>query len=247
MATLAQIWRHPIKAHGVEALDAVGLIAGRTMPWDRAWAVTHDAARIDGSEWAHCANFSRGAKAPSLMAISAVLDEASLSVTLTHPDRPPLRFMPDGDVSAFLTWVAPLMPAERAQSARIVRVEGRGMTDTPFPSLSLLNLASLRELSARIGQDLSPLRFRGNFWVDGLPAWAEFDLIGKRLRLGEAEFLVRQRITRCLATGANPLTGQHDADTLGALQAGWGHRDFGIYAEVVKSGRVATGDRLEVL
>ena len=75
-AVLAQIHRHPIKSHGRESLAAVALGAGAGLPWDRHWAVAHDASRADGSAWAPCANFSRGSKAPSLMAINARLDEA---------------------------------------------------------------------------------------------------------------------------------------------------------------------------
>jgi hypothetical protein len=45
-----------------------------------------------------------------------------------------------------------------------------------------------------------------------------------------------------VATAVDPATGMRDADTLGGLEAGWGHRDFGVYAEVVAGGRVATGD-----
>ena len=39
----------------------------------------------------------------------------------------------------------------------------------------------------------------------------------------------------------------HLADTLGTLETGWGHRDFGVYAEVVESGPVGPGDKVEVL
>jgi len=71
MATLAAIWRHPIKAHGREEMQAAELTPGQTLPGDRAWAVAHEAANADGSAWARCANFSRGAKATTLQAISA--------------------------------------------------------------------------------------------------------------------------------------------------------------------------------
>lgn len=243
-AQLAGIWRHPIKGHGAEPLAAVTLQAGRTMPWDRTWAVAHAAARTDGTDWAPCANFSRGAKAPRLMAIMARLDEDTGTVTLTHPERPDLTFCPDRDAAAFLDWVAPLMPADRAASARIVRVPGRGMTDSTFPSISILGLASLKALSDAVGKELSPLRFRGNFWIDGLAPFEEFDWIGRRLRLGEAVVQVRERIGRCKATMANPDSGVIDADTLGALKQHWGHSDLGVYAEVVQPGRVAIGDAL---
>jgi len=43
------------------------------------------------------------------------------------------------------------------------------------------------------------------------------------------------------------VTGQRDADTLGALRKGFGHEDFGINAIVTKTGRVALGDTAKVV
>ncbi|MGB5557838.1 MAG: MOSC N-terminal beta barrel domain-containing protein [Paracoccaceae bacterium] len=245
--TVAQIWRHPIKSHGRESLDQVPLTAGRTMPWDRTWAVTHENTKSDGTAWAPCANFSIGSRAPLLQAIVASLDEATGTVSLTHPDRPDLRFNPDTEQGRFLEWVGPLMPQGRAASTGIVRVPDRGMTDTDFPSVSLINLASHRAFSQQLEQDLSPLRWRGNFLIDALEPWEEFDWIGKRLRIGRAELTVRECIGRCLATAANPQTGIRDVDTLKALRDGRGHTDFGVYGEVVVTGDIKVGDTLEVL
>lgn len=246
-ARVAALWRHPIKGHGRETLDRVTLTAGRTMPWDRRWAVAHELAQADGTEWAPSAEFSRGSKVAALMAINARTDAASGTVTLTHPDRPDLTFDPDRDQQAFLDWVRPLMPANRAQSARIVRVDGRGMTDTDYPSVSLLNLASNDAMTEAMGQHISPLRWRCNIHLSGLPAWQEFDWIGKRIRVGTAELAIREPILRCLATTANPKTGLRDADTLGTLNSRFGHQDFGVYAEVTATGDIATGDGVEVL
>jgi uncharacterized protein YcbX len=251
-ARVAQIWRHPIKAHGREALAAAELTAGQALPWDRAWAVAHEAARLDGAApgWAPCANFSRGAKAPQLQAIDARLDEAARRIHLTHPARPPISFAPDEaeEAARFIDWLRPLAPPGRAAPARLVAAApGRGMTDSPFASVALLNLASNAEVGARLGRELDLGRWRGNLILDGLPAWEEFAWVGRRLRLGTGEAVVRQRITRCLATAANPATGDRDADTLGALQSGWGHQDFGVYLEITASGRVAVGDSVALL
>ncbi len=244
---VAHIWRHPIKSHGREALTEVRLTEGETLPWDRTWAVAHEASRATAGAWAPCANFSRGAKAPQLQAIQAVLDEATGRITLAHPDRPQLTFSPDTEGSAFLDWVAPLMPADRAASARIVRAGTRGMTDTPYPSISLCNLASNRAVSQKLGQDLSPQRWRGNIWLDGFDLWEELEWVGRTLRIGAAEMRVENPISRCLATAANPETGQRDADTLGALKSGWGHQNFGVYAVVTRTGAVRIGDPVTVL
>lgn len=241
---ITSLWRHPIKSHGWESLEDVIVNPGQTMPGDRVWAVAHEASKADGTKWAHCANFSRGAKAPSLMAISARLEGET--VTLSHPRRPDLRFNPDIDQDAFLDWVKPLMPAGRAASARIVRAPGRGMTDSDFPSVSLCNMASHRAVEQKLGRDLSICRWRGNVWVDGFPLWEEFDWLGKDVQIGEVVFHVRECITRCLATTANPETGERDADTLGALK-NWNHQDFGVYAEVMQGGEIRVGDKVQIL
>ncbi len=70
---LAQIWRHPVKAIGREALDEVTLAPGAWLPQDRVWAIADEAAKIEPGEskWVRCVNFSRGAKSPALMAIRA--------------------------------------------------------------------------------------------------------------------------------------------------------------------------------
>jgi len=249
-AQVSHLWRHPIKGHGVEAIEATVLAAGATMPWDRVWAIAHAGAKVapGATGWAPCVNFSRGAKSAALMAIRARVDEAAGRVTLTHPRREALTVDPDRpeDAARLVDWVTPLADPGRAAPAFVVRA-GVGMTDSDFPSISILNRASLAALSERLGQPLAMERFRGNVWIDGLAPFAEFDLVGRELRVGGAVLRVRERITRCKATEVDPDTGISDADTLGGLRAGWGHQDFGVYAEVVAGGRVATGDPVVAL
>ncbi|SHL22730.1 hypothetical protein SAMN05444414_10849 [Roseovarius marisflavi] len=248
MAKVSALWRHPIKSHGREALTTVTLTRGQAMPWDRRWAVAHDAANVPPGEWAACVNFSRGSKTAGLMAINASSDEATGTLTLSHPDRPDLTFRPDDEEDRLLDWVRPLMDANRAQPARLYKLEGRGMTDTDYPSVSLLNLASNTDLAEKMGvDDISALRWRGNLHLEGLEPWQEFDWIGKTIRIGTAELTVKEPIKRCLATTANPKTGLRDLDTLDALNTYWDHQNFGIYAEVTTTGRITVGDSVKVL
>lgn len=239
---LAEIWRHPIKSHGREPVAAFEIAAGGTIPRDRLWAVAHEASRLNGGAWVPCANFARAAKVPALMAIEARSDGDRL--TLAHPDRPDLTFDPDGDSRAFLDWIAPLADPARAAPTGIVRAEGRGYTDSAIPSLSLHGLASHAAVERQMGRTLSRHRWRGNLWIDAAEPWAEFAWVGREMTLGTARFRAEERIGRCRATMADPATGRIDADTLGALEAGWGHRQFGVYLVCTAPGRVAVGDAL---
>jgi uncharacterized protein YcbX len=243
---ITQIVRHPIKSHGREAVAHVSLTAGQTMPWDRTWAVAHELSDADGSEWVPCQHFSRGAKAPALAAITAELDEDSVTVTLHHPTRDSLTFCPDSEGERFLSWARGLIPGSRAQSTKVVRTATRGFTDSDFPSVTLCNMASHRAVETRVGRELSIHRWRGNIWFDGLPAWEEFNWMDREVQIGSAVLIPRERTDRCLATHNNPDTGERDADILQALE-GFGHQDFSIRAEVAHSGDIALGDEIRCL
>ncbi len=240
---VTQIWRHPIKSHGREALEIVTLVAGQAMPWDRFWAVQHDQSQHDGVGWAECMNFMIGTRTPGLAGLWARLEEETRQITLTHEKLGQMTFHPDDDLEAsqFLAWIAPLIPENRAQPRQVVSAGTRGMTDSDFPSVSIMNESSHRAVSQNLGRPLEVERWRGNIWFDGLAPWEEFDWIGKTIQVGDATLKVHERIERCLHTAANPKTGARDADTLGALQNGWDHQDFGVYAEVIDGGEVAVG------
>lgn len=247
MAGIAHIYRHPIKAIGVEEILSVVLEPGKTMPMDRVWAVAHEAAKVaaDGREWAKCLNFVRGASSPGLMAVKVRVNGDD-TLTLSHPERPDLALDPETQSADLVEWVRPICDPRRASPSFVYRAS-TGITDSSFPSISILGLPSLEALEEKVGKLLSPLRFRGNIWLDELEPWEEFKWVGRAVRVGDVEMEVRERITRCSATSVDPETGKVDADALGALEAGWGHKDIGVKAVVTKGGTIARGDRLEVL
>ncbi|MBC6438122.1 MAG: MOSC domain-containing protein [Rhodobacteraceae bacterium] len=244
--TLFQIWRHPIKGIGVEALDTVGLKVDRPLPLDRAWAVLEEGGEATEG-WRPCRNFLRGAKGPALMAVTARVEEEM--VHLSHPNRPDLAINPDAAEAALplFDWLAPIYPKDRRPAAALVKAPGIGLADANFASVSILNCASLCALSRKLGRNLDPRRFRGNLWLEGLAPWEEFDLVGKRLRIGVAELELVEPISRCRATEASPETGCRDTATLQALEDGWGHTRFGAYAMVRRGGKIGVGDRVLIV
>ncbi|MEO0747263.1 MAG: MOSC N-terminal beta barrel domain-containing protein [Pseudomonadota bacterium] len=247
MPAIRAIWRHPIKAHGREALDRITLSEGQTMPWDRAWAVAHELSDVDGTEWAHCRKFTRASEVPAIQAITTRVEEKSGVLTLQHPELDDLTFDPNKEQDAFLAWVRQIMPVSRPQSVRLVRSVTQGMTDTNYPSISLINLASHAAVAHETTQDLSELRWRCNIHMDGLNAWEEFDWVGKTVRAGEAELRIEEPIERCNVPAANPMTGAQDTDMVGTLMRAFGHMNFGISAFVTKAGTLALGDSVEPL
>lgn len=244
---IARLVRHPIKSAGYETVADAVLTEGAAFPFDRVWAVAHAAARLsEPPTWAPKLQFLRGWGSAELMAVSCQADAAAETVTLCHPRRPTETFRPDdpADAARLIAWLLPLWPENRPEPARVIRVPGHAITDQDEPLISINSVSSLADLGARMGRELSPHRFRGNIWVEGWAPWTELDLIGKEITVGDARLRVEEPIGRCRATGANPETGEQDADTMGALESHFGHTDFGVFARVITSGRVAVGDEV---
>ncbi|WP_138469825.1 MOSC domain-containing protein [Poseidonocella sp. HB161398] len=243
--SLAHIWRHPIKGIGTEALDSAHLEPGLPVSGDRAWAVLRDGAEETGG-WQKCSSFLRGANGPSLMAVSATV--TAQGIDLRHPKKTPLSFDPETEPQKLIDWVADLWPEGMPRPVKLVKAPKEGMSDMDYPSVSVLNLASLRALAHALGVPaLDMRRFRGNLWIEGAEAWEEWDWVGRRLAIGSAVLEIAERNTRCLATHSNPESGQRDLDILPALKANWGHRDFGVYARVVSAGEISVGDAAVLL
>jgi uncharacterized protein YcbX len=115
------------------------------------------------------------------------------------------------------------------------------LTDIPQNGLSIVNLASVADFAKKIGQDVDPLRFRANVYVDGLPAWAERDWIGGTIHAGEVALAIGAHIQRCNATQVDPATGTRNLETIRLLRTHYGHFEMGVYAEVTRGGRLMVG------
>ena len=246
-ARLAHIFRHPLKAIGREELGQATLRPDGWIAFDRHWAVAHDRAKLQDGGWAQKANFLRGVTEPALMAATCALDEASLTLTLDHPEAGQIAIRPQdaADWPLLSDWLSRIWPADLPAPTGIYRTETAQLTDVPDPWLSVHNFATHRAVEQRVGRPLSIHRWRGNLWIEGLAPWQEFEWIGREIKVGAATLLVEQRITRCKATMANPETGRRDADTLAALRS-WDHQDFGVYARVIDGGEIAQGATVSV-
>ena len=180
--------------------------------------------------------------------------EASGHLTIETPNGSPIRAdieTPDGRAAVEDFFLAYLGDACGGRP-KLVRAEGHKFTDVSVISpammraMSMINLASVRELAARYGQDLDPLRFRANIHIDGLAPWAELDWVGRELSIGSARFRCALRTKRCAAIDVDPRSARRDTNLPKALMKIYGHPDCGVYLEVLKSGTLGVGDRLRL-
>lgn len=243
---LERIHRFPAKGLRGEALAEVTLGTGQGLPWDRRFALARGDTRLDAAapRWLPKQWFVMLMRDTGLARVACRVDAAAGTVELHAPGQPPCLapLGADGDPARLTAYLNDVLGPRPEGPARWVEAGEVSFTDVPQNCLSLVNLASVRELEGRMGRPVDPLRFRANLYVDGGRPWAEFDWVGQEIRIGEATLAIPARIPRCAATGVDPETGVRDLNVVRALREAYGHYDMGVYAEVVRGGRLALGD-----
>jgi GntR family transcriptional regulator/MocR family aminotransferase len=253
MTVVTGLYHYPIKGLSPQPLATVRVKAGKPFPFDRVFALARPGVAVTAEEpkWAKKGLFVMLMLDEGLASVRTHLDEETLLLTIRDGERPlerPLLSANLGqaaacrDVEAFFHRLVPTLRSAPA----LVRSLGGHFMDKPDNVISLINLATLRSLEQKWGYKIDPLRFRANIYIDGAPAWEEFNWVGNDIRLGEAIFRVDRRNGRCGATNVDPATGRRDLDIPGSLRKAFGHKDLGIYLVARSDADLAVGDGLEL-
>lgn len=247
---IQSLWRHPVKGFTPESLDRAVLREGGYFPCDRIYAVEDGPSGFDPRAPAFVPKqkFTVLAKIASVARARTAFDDETGELKVDADGglgvSANLR-TPDGR-AAFEAWLADFLGDEARGPLKVVEAPGHRFTDHPQGYVSVINLASVRDLEQRAGRPLDPSRFRANIHVDGWPAWIENDWVGRTLRLGAAEVQVFKPIVRCAATHVDPNTGARDIDLVKALHDHYGHLFCGVYVSVTAGGAVALGQTAEL-
>lgn len=246
MPRVASLFRYPVKGLSAEVLDRVALESGEPFPFDRAFAIENGPSGFDPGHPKHL---------PKIAFLMLMRNERLAELTTRFDESSGvLTVMRDGGILAegsldtvggrrtleafFDEWCA----ADLRGPARIVSAPDHTFSDFAAKVISLINLESVRAIEAAIGAPVHPIRFRGNIHVEGLPAWQEFEWIGREITIGSARLRVTKRIDRCAATNVDPETGKRDLQIPRSLMTAFGHADCGVYLEVMSAGTVARAD-----
>lgn len=249
--TIDQICVYPVKGLSAQALDQVELEPGDGMPGDRRFGLAHAASSVDLDRpgWVHRRNFLVRAHDEKIAQLQASYDAATGKLTLKRNGRQ----VSAGNLSTPIgrslieQFLAAFMPAGPRGNPKIVEtVTGESFTDNPENHLSIINLASVKDIERILRQPVAPARFRGNLYIAGAAPWQENGWVGQEIRIGAVRGLITERIERCRATCVNPDTGEVDMNVPLALRQGFGHVDCGVFFRVLEGGGLHQGDALDV-
>lgn len=258
-AQVSQLFIHPVKGLRPAAADRVSLVAGHGIRGDRAFALLFtDAEGATGTReqpFLEKPAYAVQNDWPALASLESSHDAASGRFFVREEGKPPIeaKLSEEADLcklDAFFTgFLAKQTPTGKALHPKHAPLRWVGSPDgsTRYPDrnkahVSILNLASLRELSTTLGTELDVRRFRGNIILDGLRPWEELDWIGRSFALGGAAIKVEAKIARCKNVDVHPERGVIDAQVLRACALSKGRGSFGMVCTVEKAGELRVGD-----
>jgi uncharacterized protein YcbX len=249
-ADIIGIYRYPVKGLSPEPLARVALTAGQTLPADRRYAIENGPSGFDTArpKWMSKTWFLMLQRDEWLAGLHTRFDDASHTLIIREAGREAAS----GDLetsegrTAIERFLATRFAGRLKGPPKILSSGGHSFSDVASKVVSIINLNTLRAIENPVGEPVHPLRFRANLYVQGWPAWREFELLGQTLVIGEARLKVLKRITRCAAINVDPETATRDLDIMQALQRRFGHGDCGVYAEVIAGGNVTESDKVTI-
>ena len=244
---ISSLYRYPVKGLSGEPLQSAILAADAYFPFDRMFAIENGRSGFDENAPEHQPKikFLMLMRNERLAKLSTKFDQNTNILTISRDGRQVSR----GDISTPLGrsiieqfFAAFCREDLRGPPKLLEAPDGFRFTDSRKGFVSLINLASVRDLARVVGQEVDPIRFRGNIMLEGLEPWAENDSVGKTIQLGAVKFEILKRIERCAATNVNLQTATRDLNIPKALLTAFGHTDCGVYARVINGGEIKLND-----
>ena len=245
---IAQIFRFPIKGLPGEEIHSATVSSGSGLEGDRRVAFGNGTITHREGEWESCLSFTILKNNKSLQKWQ-VQSQPPL-ITMTAPastGASPLSFdvSSQADMEAAREYLSKYLPPQGPNPRKLVSAP-QGMFDSRLSGISIINPTTVAELSRASGVHMDPRRYRGNLLIEGLPAFAEYGLIGKVLRIGDARIAITKSIARCSATSVNPESTEVDTNGPRLLATHFGHIHCGVYGTVLESGVLETGAEIQI-
>lgn len=254
MAVIKELFTHPVKGLTPQKCDRVFLLCEHGIVGDRAFALMYESVAVEVPDtavpWMKKKNFAMQCNLPVLAALNCQYDSNTTVLTVNRGNNELISAATniqegrDRLSHFFSEYIAPYRPQKG--SLRLVGDPG-GTTrysDRQPVHISLVSQATLDAISSAAEQQIDARRFRPNIVLEGVPAWEEFNWVGKELQIGSAKIRISAPINRCLNIDVNPDTGEQDIKLFSLLKQHFHHQQTGVVAQVISSGDVAVAESL---
>ena len=256
MPVVKNIIRYPIKGLSGEYLDNIILKKRQVMPGDREFAFARYNVRYNDSNPTHLkkTNFLALVKEEKLAKLHSTFSPKTKHLVIKFAEKIVIdQYIRDKKsvekVEVFFQEYLNLPINEKPYLLQGLPVKlNDGLThsfsDIPEKAVSIVSLNTVMALEQKVGKSINPLRFRANIMIEGGTPWEEFYWVGKKIQIGDCVLEVFKKTQRCAATMVNPLNGDRDINIPKEINSHFGHIDLGVYAKVIKSGKVSNLDKV---
>lgn len=256
MPTVTALYRYPVKGFTPERCERITVLPGGRVAGDRVLNFRFADAPVADAAWCRKYHGVVLVNTPGLARLQVRFDDSAQRLRIAFEDH---VLAEDGLdeagrqrlVDAITGYVLSL--DENPLTGQPVRLPLKLVGDGAAPryqdneagQVTLHSRESLASAGAALGDaNLDERRFRHNIVIDGVAAWEEQSWVGRKLRVGVVEFETVVPKVRCLATHANPLTGERDLDVMQTLVRAFRQQQptFGIGLLSRAGGEICVGD-----
>ena len=262
MPRVAALYRYPVKGFTPEECETLMVLDEGRIAGDRVLGIRFADTEAADDAWSKKTGMVALVNAPGLARLHIRFEEEALrlcislggSVLVTEMLNHEGRKRIAGAVADYVLKLDE-NPLSGHPERLPLRVVGNGITpryhDAEAGQVTLHGRGSLHALAATFRDaEVSELRFRSNIAVDRLSAWEEQSWVGRKVRIGTVDFDVVKPKLRCLATHANPKTGERDLPILTTLTRVFGQEQPTFAVAMVFShggGRIHAGDEVSLV
>ena len=222
MGRVVALFRYPVKGFTPEACETLTALPEGRAAGDRVLGFRFADSSAKDAEWSRKHEFVALVNTPGLARLQLRYDPEQLRLRVSLDGVRLVEDTLDTDgrerialaVQEFVLGL-PENPLTDHPERLPLRLVGNGRTpryqDNEVGQITLHSRESLAAVAAAAGDaKLDESRFRSNIAIRGVQAWDELQWLGRRIRIGRLTFDVARLKTRCLATHANPRTGERD-------------------------------------
>jgi uncharacterized protein YcbX len=229
MPRVVALYRYPLKGFTPERCTALTVLPEGRVAGDRVLALRFADAPVADDRWCRKYEGVVLANTPGLARLKTRYDHERGRLHITLDGRVLVDEAIEGAgrrriVEVLTDYVLALdeNPLKGHPARLPLKLVGDGVTpryqDNEAGQVTLHSRETLASAAAALGDPgLSDQRFRHNIVIEGVAPWAELSWLGRCLRIGAVELEAVKLKTRCLATHANPLTGDRDCMVMQGL------------------------------
>jgi uncharacterized protein YcbX len=262
MARVLALYRYPVKGFTPESCQTLSVLDTDRVAGDRALAFRFADSGLPEEAWSRKYGFAVLANTPGIARLEARFDSKTRRLRIGLDGRILAERVIDDEgrkalaaaVEAYVL-AQPENPLAHHPERRPLQLIGDGVTpryaDSQSGQITLHSRESLARVEAALKYPgLEESRFRSNIAIEGVEPWAEQDWLGRTIRIGGVELCVARPKTRCLATHANPQTGERDLPMMQTLVRSFQQQEptFAVALTTIgRGGEIHVGDNVTVL